>query len=1488
MGFTSFYSKGFLAIYQDGEIMREYIDKNTTVTLLSNGQKQKFTVNDIIGIGGSCIAYNVTYYEDGNIPHNAVLKEYCPAFLDESPDYSREDNRIVIPNELSDRFKIGLESFKNTYKNINEYIDRHSSARNYHPVQLGLYEGNNTLYTLSSSDYGKSYDKIEDKNISMVIRLMIATAKAVERYHRAGFLHLDIKPKNILVLDEVTDLIKLFDFDSLTPIADLHNRKDVPIPMPEDYYVPELNNLNLRKIGVQTDVFEIGAMFFMRLFGYAPQPSDLQHDAKYNYNKAKLLESVSPKAFFEINELFKNTLQISPRRRYKNISQLIEQLNKILSIVSDKEPHLVNCSVWQPSKLCIERTDDIRKIDDRLNNDGYVFIRGIGGIGKSELAKIYVQKYKSKYHTIQFCKYIDSLKSLVASLAVDGINEEDYTDFDSLVRAKNKVLHKSDKHTLIIVDNFNVTHDNFLRDFLPVNKDLFKVIFTTRCIPAADYYEDKIFKVNPLSIEDAVNLFYLQSKLNQNSSNTNDIANLIEEIQYNTLLLTLIAKVVSRTGISVNDMIEKLRNQSIDEVDYKVFHEYDYSDEEISVYNKINQHLSIVYDISGLSTIETEVLLDMTLVSPLGISVKEFVVNSKNSDDTYSSVNNLISQGWIELKEELISLHSITSDVIANKIKDRTDSYFKLCEFLESQCNIDDESHISLIQRALAIALQLDRRYKDEDDSWISNISFILGMIYSSLYRPKEAGKYYDKAINIETKNRNYDNLIVLCSQIGEFEQKFGTKTKAVYWFEKAISTATITDDDVSEEVLNSLLGIAECYESDNQKSLATDKFIEAFNYAEKHGLTNFVQGILKHIVELLTELGREDELNYYSRVFGKYGGERPLDEEAPIDTMLNSGDYEGARDEYEKYLFEAREELGEESPAYKDIAKYRWVYYLLNDDKEQAMRNIAENLSFIEQTYGKKSMEMADFLTTLSYQMLDNFEFDYAIETANEAVEICRINNQESSYVYSRANMDLVTIFVALGEAEKAKTYISNIDLNRFSGNEYLSDMIRSVGMALLEIGEYDNAVKFCKEALSIKGVDRLSKVIAAEILVIHYERAGELELAEEYLDSIKAKLDSLSTTRFAENYIITYKRLSAKIKARKANYKDAISDLNNAIEYADDKKTFVLLQCYAERALYFIYLKDLDSADKDFQICDEIISRYGLSDNYYITIYNNIACGQISSGNYESANEYFQRIIDKIPDVLSPRTFDKATICQNYGWNLFNMGKADESKIYIECAVIYYEEHGFEQSIDYYSALYNLFIVNSSIEAFEDNLNVALKLYNNYQMIEKFRNCQTNFRIGICSGIITGLLASNKEQEAYNFALSEDKYYIKQFGKKSVERIDYLQNCAYAFYRMRFTDAFEFLNKAEKIIHKLKLDNSIWEARQLNFVGIAYLDLTEYAERGNRYIVQAKELFESLNVQDDYMYPIVLQNLEKSKDRIMNKLIRDMAKNLSEEMEE
>lgn len=65
-------------------------------------------------------------------------------------------------------------------------------------------------------------------------------------------------------------------------------------------------------------------------------------------------------------------------------------------------------------------------------------------------------------------------------MSVNGVDDKDYKNADELYKEKNKILHSSDSKTLIIVDNFNVTFDEFLRDFLPNDSDSFKVIFTTR------------------------------------------------------------------------------------------------------------------------------------------------------------------------------------------------------------------------------------------------------------------------------------------------------------------------------------------------------------------------------------------------------------------------------------------------------------------------------------------------------------------------------------------------------------------------------------------------------------------------------------------------------------------------------------------------------------------------------------------------------------------------------------------------------------------------------------------------------------------------------------------------------------------------------------------------------------------------------------------------------------------------------------------------
>lgn len=1451
---------------------------NSKLRLQSNGSFTEFTVDEIKGFGGSCIAYEVSFYEDGYILHKGILKEFCPVYLG---ILNRDNCEIIVPEKYDSQFQKGLSDFKESYCSINEYIAHNGSASNYHPVQFGLYEGNNTLYTLSSFDYGKTYDKLSDDNLYSLVKIMLAVAKGVEQYHNAGFVHCDIKPENIFILDEVTDLIKLFDYDSLIRIDDLKSGKVTEIPMPSAYYVPELNDLDLKNIGIQTDIFQIGAIFYARLFGKAPQPMDMGYDSEYNFDNASLLSGVSPKAVFEIEKLFRNTLQISKRRRYKDTSQLISQLEFILTLVDSKKPYLLNLPVWQSSRLCIERTDELREIDYRLKKDGYVFVKGMGGLGKSELAKMYVNKYGSQFHTIQFCKYVDSLKALVASIHVSGINDEDYKNIDELAKAKNKILHQCDANTLIIVDNFNVSYDKYLRDFLPTDSNSFKVIFTTRCMPAADYYEDKVLRLQPLSLKNCKELFYMHSGIERTLATDDLLEELINEIQFNTLLLILIAKTVKKTKMQISEIIEKLREQELDSVDVKVFYEYDYSDDEIEVYNKINSHLNTVFNISGLTYAEQEVLLNMTLISAYGIEKDEFISACDSELVTSEIIKKLINQGWIENRDTLISMHSIVSDVISEKGIEKQECYYSLAEYLENSCGVDEDFHIYELQKALSTAKQLERRYKTEDEIFVAVINFLLGNIYMALYRPKNAKVCLEKALLIAENEQDYEDLPCMYNKIGDYESKFGTKTKAIDYYKKSIAAANETEGEFHDEICDSILGIAECYEENNEKDKALEQYERLLNYRIENNLVKYISDIIRDIIVLCDELDRQEDLLYYQNLLTNYETDSTEDNDEILE-KLSSDDYEQVQRDYEQFLSEIREQLGEESPYYKDIAKYRWIYYLINGDKEQAMRLIAENMSFIESSYGKDSMEMADFLSLAAFQLADKCEIDSALEMAERAVEICRFNHQEESYTALQANLDRMVAYITKGDTYSAYEIAKTLDFTKFSGNEFLSDIIKSVGLVLVNLSMYDESKVLAKKVLSIKKLDRLSKIISAEILIICYEQEGNIDKAQQYLSDISNEINSLSTLKFAKDFLLIYKRMEAKIYFRKNELISAVESLNSAIELYEDKRALVLLQCYQDRGVYLAYLDRLEKAREDFVRCEEIIEIFGLSDKINFMLYNNIAIIHFKRQEYEQAEEYYDKIFKIMPDIRNPKNYTEALICQNYGWVEYNLNNSAKGEDYINQAIKYYEQKGLTGSVEYITAEYNLSLIYTQQDKYVESLPLLLDVYDS---IDKIQDKDYSDRIYICSSIVIGLFLSDKAQEAYDFSIAEDKNFANLYGKNSIERIDYLQKTAGAFKFCGYIEAFEFLEKSRKLIKRAKLENSIWQASQDNYVGVVFLDIEDDAQTAQEYFESAKALLNSLSQQDTPLYSLVENNLQQAKDRVMDELIKRMAETLIDE---
>lgn len=312
---------------------------------------------------------------------------------------------------------------------------------------------------------------------------------------------------------------------------------------------------------------------------------------------------------------------------------------------------------------------------------------------------------------IQFCKYEDSLKSVVAALSINGVDDGGFNSFDELVRHKNKILHTCDEHTLIIVDDYNVTHDKFLRDFLPANSTSFEVIFTTRCNPAVDYYSDRIINLSKLSMNECMKLYYAHSGYDVD----NDcLESIIEMVDYNTLVLVLLAKTMRRTGKSPEQILSILEKQELDQEQALVFHEYDYAAEEIDEYNKINSHINVIFDISNMSSVDKKLLKDMSLISQCEIRIKDFL-HFCNSDAFSSDIiYALVDLGWLESRNDLIIMHPIVSDLLFmnNDIIPYV-SYYNLADGLEDQCNLDYISHISVVMDKVSCALHLDRRYKN-------------------------------------------------------------------------------------------------------------------------------------------------------------------------------------------------------------------------------------------------------------------------------------------------------------------------------------------------------------------------------------------------------------------------------------------------------------------------------------------------------------------------------------------------------------------------------------------------------------------------------------------------------------------------------------------------------------------------------------------------------------------------------------------------------
>lgn len=623
----------------------------------------KYIIDETIGDGASCVVYAAHYTDSSGFIHNVRLKECYPY----GTEIKRNANAIVWQNKAEQTN--ALASFKIAYEKLLK-MQNDNNVGNAHAHVFDLFEANNTLYSVMDVTNGVTFEIDNSDKLSDILKTILALTKVVEKYHASGYLHLDIKPGNFLVIPETRELVILFDVDSVTTIEDIKDGKIKCVPYSKNWAAPEQMQGQLGKLCPATDIYSIGAILFQKIMNRSVENSDMGIFANWNLDDIKMFENVNPAVKRLICDIFKHTLSANPKRRYQNTDKLISALEEAVETVRDGAPY-IDSDCPAPNKNFIGREKEILDIEKSFKNgSNAVFIHGFGGIGKSELVKRYAQTHKKDYDAILFLSYENSLEELIEDINIVNCSDD---------KQHNKTLKKvlKQQKVLLIIDNFDVEidEDDYLDNLLRFNAN---IIFTTRTDFSALTVDNTVqINIQALNKSELIDLFARECGRALDDAEKETVDAILENYNYYTLLVPIFARQLTASGWS----LEQLKETT--DKGLKAFEET----EKIVVLKDGKLHkktgldmMRATFRVFGLSEIQKQVLINLYFLRFVKINKEQYRKYLWNESESkvkhIDAINDLLELGWIQKKNEWdtsedvdLTIHPIIVEMIVCELE---------------------------------------------------------------------------------------------------------------------------------------------------------------------------------------------------------------------------------------------------------------------------------------------------------------------------------------------------------------------------------------------------------------------------------------------------------------------------------------------------------------------------------------------------------------------------------------------------------------------------------------------------------------------------------------------------------------------------------------------------------------------------------------------------------------------------------------------------
>lgn len=651
-----------------------------------------------------------------------------------------------------------------------------------------------------------------------------------------------------------------------------------------------------------------------------------------------------------------------------------------------------------PRMEFIGREEELQEIEEAFEGgSNSVFLTGMGGIGKSEIAKMYAKKHKSEYDTIIFANYESDLKQLIASdqaIPVENLSRAvaaggQAETLDDYYERKMNVLRKiMNRNTLLIIDNFDVEGDDEMDDILSLPCH---IIWTTRTDFSSWGFETVL--VGPFQeIETLVALYEKIDRPHMEEAEQEAIRKIIELLEYHTFAVSLTAAQAKAAHMKPTQMYEKLSTEGLEIQTSSGFVRDKKDRRKMTAYMYIEK----LFDFGKISDASLQLMRFMGVTPREGVDVGIFM--ECTGIDDYGIIDDLISKNWIRYDEEndRISLHMLIHEMVWKRLTPTVENCMTLLAGIDSKVN----------------------------NAW--NISYeencqMESLVYSVMHAfeepTKESFDYFEHFATFCWIQGNFDlsedyekKLYQLsCKEWGEWSVHTGAaalRVAAVYhnqadyasarpWYEKGYEIQNQVAPDTSENA-QAMGKVARCYAQNHDYEMSKQLFEKAYHIQEKilekHTQDGNAEGIRKANIEvsfMRQNLGKiyaiqgeadkgyemalpsyeflktekkEASLVIYAMFTmayivyrqGKYEEARHFLEES-IDQMI----YYHGEDRIDVLLF--RESLGDCEMNDHNFEAARRMYLKVLTDRERLFPSDVKSIQRIEQKYEKAKAEVPE-----------------------------------------------------------------------------------------------------------------------------------------------------------------------------------------------------------------------------------------------------------------------------------------------------------------------------------------------------------------------------------------------------------------------------------------------------------------------------------------------------------------------------------------------